>query len=150
MGILTEEPIKVDPMIDHVRSSDRGGIAIFLGLVRDHHHGKGVLGLEYSAYAPMAEAVTAEIMAEATTRWSRVGVAVQHRIGSLTIGDTAVAVVAGAAHRGEAFEVCRYVIEELKKRVPVWKRELYTDGTIEWVDPTSGPVGRSAGGPGNA
>lgn len=137
MAILTEQPIRLDPLIDQVRAPDRGGIAIFLGLVRDHHQGKSVLGLDYSAYGPMAEAVTREIIREVESRESRVAVAVQHRIGALTIGDTAVAVVAAAAHRGAAFDACRYVIEELKKRVPVWKREMYVDGSVQWVDPTA-------------
>ena len=141
MAILTEQPIRLDPLIDQVRAPDRGGIAIFLGLVRDHHQGKGVLGLDYSAYGPMAEAVTAEIIREAESREPRAAVAVQHRIGALTIGDTAVAVVAAAAHRGAAFDACRYVIEELKKRVPVWKREMYVDGSVEWVDPTASVEG---------
>ncbi len=138
MSILTEQPIRLDPLIDQVRAPDRGGIAIFLGLVRDHHQGKSVLGLDYSAYGPMAETVTAEIIREVESRESRVAVVVQHRVGALTIGDTAVAVVAAAAHRGEAFDACRYVIEELKKRVPVWKREMYVHGTVEWVDPAAG------------
>jgi molybdopterin synthase catalytic subunit len=138
MGYLTELPIRVDPLVDHVRAPDRGGIAIFLGQVRDHHRGKGVVGLDYSAYGPMAEQVIGEIVREVEAKWSRLGVAVQHRIGSLAIGDTAVAVVAAAAHRGEAFEACRYVIEELKRRVPVWKKEFFVDGTVEWVDPTAG------------
>src|ERR1041385_89710 len=140
MKVLSEAPIRLDPLIDQVRAPDRGGIAIFLGLVRDHHQGRSVLGLDYSAYGPMAESVTREIMAEAAGRGSRVAVAVQHRVGSLTIGDTAVAVVAAAAHRGEAFDACRYVIEELKKRVPVWKKEMFADGTVEWVDPTASRV----------
>jgi molybdopterin synthase catalytic subunit len=148
VGILTEQPIRLDPLIDQVRAPDRGGIAIFLGLVRDHHQGKSVLGLDYSAYGPMAEVVTIEIIKEATGHWPQASVAVQHRIGSLTIGDTAVAVVAAAPHRGEAFDACRYVIEELKKRVPVWKREMYVDGTVEWVDPTAAAQRHS--GKGNA
>lgn len=138
MAILTEQPIRLDPLIDQVRAPDRGGIAIFLGLVRDHHQGKGVLGLDYSAYGPMAELETEKIIREATGHWPQASVAVQHRIGALTVGDVAVAIVAAAAHRGEAFDACRYVIEELKKRVPVWKREMYVDGTVEWVDPTAG------------
>lgn len=149
MGHLTESPIKVDPLVDHVRAPDRGGIAIFLGLVRDHHRGRGVLGLDYSAYGPMAEQVIAEIIREAEGKWSRAAVAVEHRIGALTIGDTAVAVVAAAAHRGEAFEACRYVIEELKKRVPVWKKEFFADGTVEWVDPTAGAGTQGRSGAGN-
>lgn len=144
MSILTEQPIRLDPLIDQVRSPDRGGIAIFLGLVRDHHQGRKVLALDYSAYGPMAEKVTEELVAEARRQWPEASVVVQHRIGSLTVGDTAVAVVAAAAHRGEAFEACRYVIEELKKRVPVWKREMYVDGAVEWVDPTKGVEGEGS------
>jgi len=152
MAILTETPIRLDPLIDQVRAPDRGGIAIFLGQVRDHHHGKGVLGLDYSAYGPMAESVTAEIIRETSGHWPQSSVAVQHRIGALTVGDVAVAVVAASAHRAEAFDACRYVIEELKKRVPVWKKEMFVDGTVEWVDPTAGAgtQGRSGGGGANA
>lgn len=153
MTILTESPIRLDPLLDRVRAPDRGGIAIFLGLVRDHHQGRAVLGLDYSAYGPMAESVTQEIIAEATRRGSGLAVAVQHRIGALTIGDVAVAVVAASPHRAEAFDACRYVIEELKRRVPVWKKELFADGTVEWVDPTAsgaerrgtGAAGRGSG-----
>lgn len=140
MAILTEQPIRLDPLIDQVRAPDRGGIAIFLGLVRDHHQGRAVLGLDYSAYGPMAESVTREILDEVAARGSGVAVAVQHRVGALTVGEVAVAVVAASPHRAEAFEACRYVIEELKRRVPVWKRELYADGTVEWVDPTASRV----------
>ena len=140
MKVLTEEPIRLDPLIDQVRAPDRGGIAIFLGLVRDHHQGRSVLGLDYSAYGPMAEQMTQQIVAEATGGNAQVAVVVQHRIGALAIGETAVAVVAAAAHRGEAFDACRYVIEELKKRVPVWKKEMFSDGTVEWVDPTASRV----------
>ena len=140
MEILTEAPIRLDPLIDQVRSPDRGGVAIFLGLVRDHHQGKAVLGLDYSAYGPMAESVTRTIIEEARGLGQGTEVVVQHRIGALTIGDVAVAVVAASAHRAEAFDACRYVIEELKKRVPVWKKEMYVDGTVEWVDPTAAPV----------
>jgi molybdopterin synthase catalytic subunit len=113
---------------------------IFLGLVRDHHQGRGVLGLDYSAYAPMVEAETARIISEAEGGGQRARVVVQHRVGALTVGDTAVAVVAASAHRAEAFDACRYVIEELKKRVPVWKKEMFVDGTVEWVDPTASRV----------
>jgi molybdopterin synthase catalytic subunit len=140
MKVLTEQPIRLDPLIDQVRAPDRGGIAIFLGQVRDHHQGKGVLGLDYSAYGEMAERVTGEIVNEVVSRGSRVGVVVQHRVGALAIGDVAVAVVAAAPHRAEAFDACRHVIEELKKRVPVWKKEMFVDGTVEWVDPTASRV----------
>jgi molybdopterin synthase catalytic subunit len=150
MKILTEEPIRLDPLIDQIRAPDRGGIAIFLGLVRDHHLGKGVLGLDYSAYGEMAESVTNEIVREATGNRPRASVVVQHRVGALTVGDIAVAVVAAAPHRADAFDACRYVIEELKKRVPVWKKEMFVDGTVEWVDPTAGAGAQGRRGAGGA
>ena len=114
------------------QSPERGGIACFLGTVRNHHGGREVVRLEYSAYGPMVEAECARIVAEAESRW-QVAVALQHRIGRLEIGDAAVAVVAASAHRDEAFVACRHVIEELKRRVPIWKREVFADGTVEWV-----------------
>jgi len=136
MGFLTDRPIDLVPLLASVEAPERGGIASFLGLVRDHHEGRRVLRLDYSAYGPMAEAECGRIVAEAETRW-RVAVALRHRIGTLQIGDVAVAVAAAGAHRDEAFAACRYVIEEAKRRVPVWKREYYADGTIGWVDPTA-------------
>ncbi len=144
--VLTETPIALEPLLRAVQADDRGGIASFLGLVRNHQDGRAVVRLEYSAYGPMVEAETARIMAEAEARWP-VRVAVRHRVGALAIGDVAVAVVAASAHRAPAFEACRYVIEELKRRVPVWKREFYADGTEAWVDPTSSPASRGAAAP---
>jgi molybdopterin synthase catalytic subunit len=133
---VTDQPIDLAPLLAAVQAPDRGGVATFLGLVRNHHGGRAVLRLDYSAYGPMAEAECGRIVAEAEARW-RVGVALQHRVGSLAIGDTAVAIVAASAHRDEAFTACRYLIEEVKRRVPVWKREFYADGTVAWVDPTA-------------
>jgi molybdopterin synthase catalytic subunit len=133
---VTDQPIDLAPLLAAVQAPDRGGVATVLGLVRNHHGGRAVLRLDYSAYGPMAEAECGRIVAEAEARW-RVAVALRHRVGSLAIGDTAVAVVAASAHRDEAFTACRYVIEEVKRRVPVWKREFYADGTVAWVDPTA-------------
>jgi molybdopterin synthase catalytic subunit len=133
---VTDQPIDLAPLLAAVQAPDRGGVATFLGLVRNHHGGRAVLRLDYSAYGPMAEAECGRIVAEAETRW-RVAVALRHRVGSLAIGDTAVAVVAASSHRDDAFTACRYVIEEVKRRVPVWKREFYADGTVAWVDPTA-------------
>lgn len=139
MGYLTSKPIELRPMLAETASPARGGIATFLGTVRDHHGGRGVLRLDYSAYEPMAEAECARIVAEAEQRWAA-GVGLRHRLGRLEIGDTAVAVVAAAPHRDAAFEACRYVIEEVKRRVPIWKREYYADGSVGWVDPTARAV----------
>ena len=136
MGFITDQPIDLAPLLAEVSSPERGGVAAFLGLVRNHHEGRPVLRLDYSAYAPMAEAECARIVAEARSRW-QAAVALRHRVGSLAIGDVAVAVVAASAHRDEALAACRYVIEEVKRRVPVWKREYHADGTAVWVDPTA-------------
>jgi molybdopterin synthase catalytic subunit len=118
-----------------VTAPARGGIACFLGVVRDHHAGRAVASLEYSAYEPMAEAECARIAAEARARW-QAEVALEHRLGHLNIGDAAVAIAAAAPHRDAAFAACRYVIEEVKRRVPIWKRERFTDGTEMWVGET--------------
>jgi molybdopterin synthase catalytic subunit len=129
---LTSTPIELAVLAQAVQSPERGALASFLGLVRNHQDGRRVVGLDYSAYGPMAEAVSQEIALEAESRWD-VSVALQHRIGKLAVGDTAVAVVAASAHRDEAFLACRYVIEEVKRRVPIWKKEYYADGSVVWV-----------------
>lgn len=129
---LTEFPLDLGELLARVQSPERGGVACFLGTVRNHHRGRQVLRLEYSAYGPMVEAECARIVAETEARW-QVAVALRHRIGGLAIGDAAVAVVVASAHRDEAFVACRHVIEELKLRVPIWKREVYADGAVEWV-----------------
>jgi molybdopterin synthase catalytic subunit len=143
VSFLTPEPIDLGVLLRRVESPERGGIACFVGTVRNHHEGREVLRLDYSAYAPMAEAECARIVGEAQERWE-VAVALRHRIGELEIGDAAVAVAVASSHRDEAFQACRYVIEEVKRRVPIWKRELFADGTVEWVGSTreSGAAGQ--------
>jgi molybdopterin synthase catalytic subunit len=143
---LTEERLDLSALLASVQSVERGGVACFLGTVRNHHGGREVLRLEYSAYAPMVEAECARIAAEAEARWE-VAIGLRHRIGRLEIGDAAVAVVAASAHREEAFLACRHVIEELKRRVPIWKREYYADGTVAWVGAgVSGSAGQLCSG----
>jgi molybdopterin synthase catalytic subunit len=140
MSHLSLRPLDLASLVETVAAPDRGGIVTFIGTVRNHHQGRQVTGLSYSAYEPMAESVCAAIRAEAERRWP-VRAAVVHRLGDLEIGDAAVAIAVASAHRDEAFAACRYVIEEVKRRVPIWKRERFADGTEEWVDPT-----REAGG----
>ncbi|HZB27363.1 MAG TPA: molybdenum cofactor biosynthesis protein MoaE [Gemmatimonadales bacterium] len=147
---LTSEPLELGELLAQVQSPSRGGIACFLGTVRNHNDSRAVLRLEYSAYEPMAEAECARIQAEAEARWD-CAVALQHRIGRLEVGEAAVAVAAGSAHRDEAFAACRFVIEQLKRRVPIWKREVFADGTVEWIgsgadgQPDSGSAGKLDG-----
>jgi molybdopterin synthase catalytic subunit len=136
MGYLGTEPIGVDDLVQAVLAPDRGGVATFLGVVRNQHAGRPVARLEYTAYAAMAEAECGRIVTEAESRWP-CRIALRHRLGTLEIGETAVAVVAAAAHREDAFVACRHVIDEVKRRVPIWKREVYADGREAWVDPTA-------------
>ena len=136
MAFLTSEPIQIESLLQQVSAPERGAITTFIGTVRNHHAGREVLELEYEAFAPMAEAECGTIVAEAEDRWP-CRIALQHRVGRLALGDAAVAIAAGSAHRDESFQACRYVIEELKRRVPIWKRERYADGTEAWVDPTA-------------
>jgi molybdopterin synthase catalytic subunit len=140
MSHLSLHPLDLAALVDTVTAPDRGGVVTFVGAVRDHHHGRGVTGLSYSANEPMAESVCAAIKAEAERRWP-VRVALVHRLGDLEIGNAAVAIAVASAHRDEAFAACRYVIEEVKRRVPIWKRERFVDGTEEWVDPTAQGIG---------
>ena len=141
---LTQEPLDLPALLASVQTPERGGTACFLGTVRNHHGGREVLRLEYSAYEPMVDAECARIVAEAEARW-QVGIALRHRVGRLEVGDAAVAVVAASAHRDEAFVACRHVIEELKRRVPIWKQEFYADGTVEWVGTAGKQVSGEAG-----
>jgi len=137
---LRDQPIDLAPLVARVIAPDRGGIACFLGVVRDHHEDRRVARLEYSAYEAMAEAECARVVAEAEAKWD-VRVALEHRVGRLEIGDVAVAIAAAAPHRDAAFMACRFVIEQVKRRVPIWKREHYADGTVAWVAPRAAPPG---------
>jgi molybdopterin synthase catalytic subunit len=115
-------------------SPNFGGTASFVGTVRNHHNGLSVLGLKYSAYVPMAEKEIAIIIAEASSRWP-IELLVTHRVGQLLPGDTAIVVVAASAHRSAAFEACRWTVEQVKERAPIWKLERYADGSESWVTP---------------
>jgi molybdopterin synthase catalytic subunit len=133
---LTHDPIDLAALITQVSSAEHGGIATFTGAVRSSHASREVVALSYSAYESMAEHECAAIVAEAEKKWP-VRVALAHRIGDLVVGDIAVAVATASAHREEAFAACRWVIDQVKARVPIWKRETYADGMVAWVDPTA-------------
>lgn len=140
---ITTEPIDAARLLaDSISPRDGAGL-LFVGVVRDHNEGRAVTHLEYEAYAPMAESEMERIAAEARDRWETGAISVVHRVGRLEIGDASVAIVVAAPHRGDAYEASRYVIEELKRRVPVWKREGYAEGPTEWVpgNPPRGPAG---------
>ena len=113
----------------------------FVGTVREVNDGRPVQGIEYAAYEAMAERELEQIAREAAAQFGTVHIVVEHRLGSLALGEVSVAIAVAHPHRGAAYEASRFVIEELKRRVPIWKREDYADGTREWVDPTTIGVG---------
>jgi len=135
VAIVTRE-IDVAVLIAEVQSSDFGAVSVFAGTVRDVNDGRSVTAIDYSAYTSMAESELAMIIAEAQDRFGVSAVVVEHRVGALAIGDVSVAIVAAHAHRAPALDCTRFVIDQIKQRVPIWKREHYTDGTREWIDPT--------------
>lgn len=130
--VISDRSPSVDAVIAAVRGPDMGGIVAFVGLVRRHSQGREVVRLDYEAYAEMAEKVFRELCAEIEGEIPGVRLAVEHRVGVLDIGDVAVAIAAAAPHRGEAFRACQAMIDRLKERAPIWKRETGPDGT-EWV-----------------
>jgi molybdopterin synthase catalytic subunit len=129
---LREEPLSVDEVLAAVAGPGVGGTAIFVGTVRDQDGGRPVTDLEYSAH-PSAPARLEEVAAWAVADHDDVVVAAVHRVGRLAVGDLAVVVAAAAPHRGEAFDVGRRLIDELKHEVPIWKHQTFADGTQEWV-----------------
>src|SRR5262245_28017347 len=132
MGFLTGDPIDVTGMLAEVADDQRGATAVFVGTVRQGPDDGPVVAIDYSAYDAMAELEFGRIIDEAAARWPMARVVVQHRIGRIPVGQASVAVVVAAPHRAQAFEACRFVIEEVKVRVPVWKRELLEDGSQSW------------------
>lgn len=129
---LQEEPIRIGSLVEEVRGDQDGAIAVFVGSVRDHHEGRRVLWLEYQAYAPMAETEMARVERQALDRFGVSRVALVHRTGRLEIGEASVVVAVAAPHRREALEACRFVIDTVKKTVPIWKKEFFEGGSA-WV-----------------
>ena len=137
---LTRTPIFLDPLLTEVAHPDCGGTCVFLGTVRNGPDEHGVTAIEYSAYEEMVEAEFGRLLADARGRWPEARIAVRHRLGTIPVGEASIAIAAAAPHRAQAFEACRYVIEEVKRRVPVWKKELRVDGSEIWVDPSGRPT----------
>jgi molybdopterin synthase catalytic subunit len=132
---LTHEPIQPDALLRAVVRPDCGGLVLFLGTVRDLTDQTVTVALEYEAYAGMAEKELAKIADEARKRWPVGGLAIAHRLGRLNVTDVAVGVAVSCPHRAEAFDAARFVIDEIKKRVPIWKRDHTPEGAAAWVHP---------------
>lgn len=129
---VRDTPLSVDEVFAAVADPSAGGTALFVGTVRDHADGRAVTGLEYSAH-PTAERVLRDVADRVAADHPVVALAATHRTGDLKVGDLAVVVAAASAHRGEAFAACRAFIDELKERVPIWKRESLDAGEHVWV-----------------
>lgn len=131
---LSDKPIQIDALKRSLVLAHAGALATFEGWVRNHNDGQSVERLEYSSYPRLAEKEGARIVQETLEKFAVDAVIAQHRVGLLEIGDLAVWVGASAAHREAAFDACRYLIEEIKRRVPIWKKEYYSSGATDWVN----------------
>lgn len=125
-------PISLDDCATAVAADDAGAVVTFAGVVRDHDDGRFVVALDYEAH-PSAEVVIASVAAAVASEFPRVRIAITHRVGSLVVGDLALAAAVSSAHRSDAFAACARLIDEVKLQVPIWKEQRFTDGSSEWV-----------------
>ena len=134
---ITSDPIDHAAVTDRVRSNQAGAVCSFLGTVREMTGDRQTVALDYEAYPDMALKSLADLEAEARSRWPIVELALVHRVGKLDLGEVSVVVAVSCPHRHQAFDACRWLIDTLKEVVPIWKREVWADGTEEWVHPGS-------------
>jgi molybdopterin synthase catalytic subunit len=132
---IVRAPLEPAAVLAEVASVANGASILFVGTVREMNEGRAVNGIEYAAYESMAVRELDTIVAEAASRFDTDDIVVEHRVGRLELGEASVAIAVAHPHRAEAYDASRFIIEELKRRVPIWKREEYVDGTREWVDP---------------
>jgi molybdopterin synthase catalytic subunit len=129
---ITEKPIDIQKVINTASSLGAGAVNVFIGTVRNTAHGKNVLWLEYEAYESMAVSEIRKIIDEAANRWPLLGWAVSHRVGTLKPGEVSVVVAVSSPHRQQSFEACQFIIDTLKEKAPIFKKEIFEDGE-EWV-----------------
>jgi len=130
---LTRAPIDVGRLVGEASRPDCGAVSLFVGNSRDHHQGRQVVKLEYEAYEPMALAALEKLERETVARFEIATCRIIHRLGEVPLGEASVVVVVAAAHRAPAFEACRWAMDELKRSVPVWKKEFFAEGGADWV-----------------
>ena len=130
---LTTEPIDANALLAELSDPRDGAALLFLGVVRNHHQGREVTRIDYSAYEPMALKELQKIAEATAAEFGLERMLVVHRFGRHEIGDASLAVVVGSPHRAAAFDACKAVVDRIKRDVPIWKREFFADGTIEWV-----------------
>jgi molybdopterin synthase catalytic subunit len=134
---VTDKPIDLQELVDRVTDPEAGAIATFIGTTRNNNQGRRVIALDYEAYPEMAEKELARLGEEAKKKWQICRMAIVHRIGPVQISEPSVIIAVSAAHREAAFAACRFAIEEIKKTVPIWKKEVYEGGEI-WIGTQSG------------
>jgi molybdopterin synthase catalytic subunit len=134
---VTHEPIDLSALVEHVTDPEAGAIVPFIGTTRNNNEGRKVIALDYEAYPEMAEKELARIGADAAKRWPICRMAIVHRLGPVRIGDASVIIVVSSAHRDAAFAASRFAIEEIKKTVPIWKKEVYEGGEV-WIGTQTG------------
>jgi molybdopterin synthase catalytic subunit len=132
MNDITAEPINISAVVDSVKTPGAGAIDVFIGTTRDHSNGRKVVSLEYEAYVPMALKNMTEIENQSRQRWNLHDINIVHRIGKVAVGEPSIVIAVSSAHRDEAFQACRFLIDQLKMVVPIWKREYFADGSVEW------------------
>jgi len=130
--VITSEPLDIVKLLSSAHHPAAGAVVLFSGEVRDHNKGRVVAYLEYEAYTALAATMIHEILAEAREKWHLQLAIAQHRTGRVAIGESAVVVITAAAHRGEAYEANRHIIDRIKHEVPIWKCEFFPDGTHQW------------------
>jgi molybdopterin synthase catalytic subunit len=130
---VSAEPLSVGEHELAVAHPGAGAVAVFRGVVRDHDHGRSVVRLEYQGH-PSAEQVLHDVVAEFAKDPEVLALAVSHRVGELAVGDIALVAAVATAHRREAFEICARLVDEVKLRLPIWKRQVFSDGSDEWVN----------------
>ena len=135
MFVVSDLPINREELVKSVESHEAGAIAVFDGVVRNNADGKKVLRMKYEAHKEMAENMMEELAEKTMKKYPVLGVAIQHRTGMLEIGESSVTIAVSSAHRAEAFEACRYVIDTLKVTLPIWKKEYFEEGS-DWVEGT--------------
>lgn len=137
---ITESPIDHGALTERVRSNQAGAVCTFLGTVREMTGDRRTASLDYEAYPEMALKTMSDLETEARQRWPILEVALVHRVGHLDLGEISVVVAVSCPHRNQAFDACRWLIDTLKEVVPIWKKEVWADGSEEWVHPGLGPM----------
>jgi molybdopterin synthase catalytic subunit len=143
---LTREPINAEELVADAKQGEDGAVVVFNGIVRNNSRGRRTLHLDYEAYEEMAAKQMDELAREVLTRFGVRQVTIVHRLGRLAVGETSVLIVVASAHRAQAFEACRWLIDTLKKTVPIWKKETFVDGAV-WADGEPFPTGMAVGEP---